>query len=658
MQDCKALTGAVMLETMWKTRKQDLIDLISPFITYGVAKLYSPYETIELRKVLDYVKSEFGYRDMPVSVIERIFIRNPKLFECIEGEKHKREYILNGNLDETVIEMDRRKADCDSKINLLGKQIAEYLTLHVSPKKAYNNVDAIDALQGFFSRNGAFLGTDQLEEHVKDLEGYEEDYYIAQYLYEKRETKSIEYEYVIDLIKGYFLQTAIYLQAENPAFSNESYKDVLFYYDTPFLLRLLGYKTNDDKLSSNDLHLALQNQGAKTYYFPQTKKEVINILKAYKKSIGYATDVTLEGLDELRYSEADVERLIASWQNRLEKDFSTFCQDVPPKKKAILIPKITEKDLKEFFSQNGLKWRSQTAMDADVESIIAIHNLRGDLISDDIENCRAVFVTTNTRLCRIFNEYYKKRISEEAFPPLITDSDLAALTWVKSGTTDNIPESQLLRNAYIACQPTPEMLEKFGQVLDRMQGEGKITQEIAIAIRTSRYTKKEVLFSTFSSGNGINENVVLKIEGMLKEEFSKDAREDEKYKAAQKHRRDHTDQLKRADSKARNEAKNAENNQLANERRLATFFVIILGAFAIIGMFKTMVGLQFKNIWVFLGLATFAVTTILSVIDTWRGKGILIDKWLIKRATRTYDRVLKEKTEEYRSILDDLDSYK
>jgi hypothetical protein len=39
LYDNSILTGAVMLETMWRTRKQDLLDLISPFISYSVAKV-------------------------------------------------------------------------------------------------------------------------------------------------------------------------------------------------------------------------------------------------------------------------------------------------------------------------------------------------------------------------------------------------------------------------------------------------------------------------------------------------------------------------------------------------------------------------------------------------------------------------------------------
>ena len=150
-----------------------------------------------------------------------------------------------------------------------------------------------------------------------------------------------------------------------------------------------------------------------------------------------------------------------------------------------------------------------------------------------IEHCQAIFVTTNKTLAREANNYYKRNVCENTFPLLITDTDLAALTWVKCGSVVDLPERQLLRNAYMATQPMPEMIEKFTQVLDQMQTEGKVTESIAVAIRSSRYTKKELLFSSFEDPEAINENLILKIEEELRKEFSENARNDERQKAEQ-----------------------------------------------------------------------------------------------------------------------------
>lgn len=56
MANQNLLTGAVMLETMWKTRHQDLLDLIAPFVFYAVAKVCSPKEYIDNNRVLDILR--------------------------------------------------------------------------------------------------------------------------------------------------------------------------------------------------------------------------------------------------------------------------------------------------------------------------------------------------------------------------------------------------------------------------------------------------------------------------------------------------------------------------------------------------------------------------------------------------------------------------
>lgn len=58
------LTGAVLLQTMWNTRQKDLLDLVSPLVIYLIAKVTSPEEIIDQQRVLEIIKSEFGYQQL------------------------------------------------------------------------------------------------------------------------------------------------------------------------------------------------------------------------------------------------------------------------------------------------------------------------------------------------------------------------------------------------------------------------------------------------------------------------------------------------------------------------------------------------------------------------------------------------------------------
>ena len=122
------------------------------------------------------------------------------------------------------------------------------------------------------------------------------------------------------------------MQPENGNLCTESYKDVTFYYDTPVLLRLLGYQSDDENFAAKQLHKQLQLQKANFGFFPQTEQEVYSILSAYQHAIENVTIATtsrtLEGLDKQGYTVADVDRAKKTYVHKL-KSLSIYCKTIP-----------------------------------------------------------------------------------------------------------------------------------------------------------------------------------------------------------------------------------------------------------------------------------------------------------------------------------------
>lgn len=650
MENQNILTGAVLLQTMWNTRQKDLLDLISPLVIYSIAKVTSPGEIIDQRRVLEIINSEFGYVDMPAIIIRRVMRRSDHF------QKRDKEYFLKENLDSVVIEVDRRKEECEKKVKTIGTELGTYLETHLKSRSKVSTDAAIADLLGFFSRQGLFLGVNRLEEHADDLKGRESDYYIAQYLYEKKDANAIEYDYVIDLVKGYFLQSAIYLQGENGNLISSTYKNVKFYYDTPFLLKLLGYKTEEENNGAVNLHKALESQGGEFFYFPQTQNEIEGILYAYQKNIGKVSHYTLERLNEKHYTSSDVERLRCTWESRLQGTYHTNLAARPEYQ----TKSNGDVDVNYVIDENGLrdflkrciKWRSEDALNADLESVVSIHKLRGNIKSAEIERCKAVFVTTNTKLAYIVNQYYRENVNGQTFPLIITDSDLAALTWIKCGSVGDLPEKQLLLNAYMATQPAPELLEKFGQVLEKMESEGKITTEMAVAIRASGYTQKEILLASFEDKDKIDENLILEIECKLKEKFSSQAREDEKEKAKRKADQEHHDRLANADKSARKAAAQAKEKNLRWNRRIVSFIAIVVFVISIIGLVVSLFSSISDHLVLTIASFVLCILSVVSAEDTIKGKQKAIDALLVRRANQKYDKVYKQRSREYRAIAD------
>lgn len=206
MNNGQALVSAAMLEAIWGSRKKDMIDLITPFILYAVAKQTSPGEQIDTKAVQKYVQENNAYPDLPESIIKAALSRNPQ--SAIE--KKDKKFILSRPLDDEISRMDQRKQECTEHISRIGDRLAQYLTDHCKKGVPVSQESAISRLHSFFARYGLQVGTESLASVKIKPEEYESDYYIARFIFECKDEQDALYPSIIDLVKGYFLRLAIY----------------------------------------------------------------------------------------------------------------------------------------------------------------------------------------------------------------------------------------------------------------------------------------------------------------------------------------------------------------------------------------------------------------------------------------------------------------
>lgn len=201
MNTNQVLVSAALLETLWANRKKDMLDLIAPFVMYATAKLTAPNYKISIRDVQKYIQLNFAYEDIPISIIERVLSRNP--FDAIE--KRSGLFYLSKPIDAEIEKIDKRKSECQEHLDYLGNEILTFLTFHCKRAKVKSKDQAINSLYSFFSRYSLQVGTNDLASVKISPSEYEIDYYISRYIFECRDNHSISYQYLIDLVKGYFL---------------------------------------------------------------------------------------------------------------------------------------------------------------------------------------------------------------------------------------------------------------------------------------------------------------------------------------------------------------------------------------------------------------------------------------------------------------------
>lgn len=692
MTNSQAMMSAAMLETFWTSRQKDMIALITPFVMYATASLTTPGEKINTKEVQKFVQKNYAYTDMPEPIIHKVLARRP--YDAIK--KVKGEFFFIKNIDSEIFKMDKRRRECEDYLHDLGIKLATYLEGHCKREKNFSEKRAIECLNAFFSRYGLQVGVDELASVNISPGRYEIDYYIARYIFECKDENNREYHQLQDLIKGYFLLQAIYIQPENGEIKSATYSGTAFYYDTPFLLDLLGYSGIERESNAIALHEMLKKQNGQMYYFPHIKQEIIDILVAYRYSLNLTTLPnsyrTLDGLNARNYKVGDVDREINLLESILENKFGVIEQDTPEyetKEDGLVDTEkvIGESEIKQYIRENTAHYKENN-LENDIKSALAIHRFRNGYTSQKLENCRYIFVTNNYDFTRIFNAYYKKNICNETFQLIISDSDLAALTWVKCGEIGNLPESELLKNAYCALEPIPEMMKRIEEMLQKLKNAGQMQPEQVVALRTSRVFQNEVMIGAEWDYANINEMTVQEAQKKYEEQLieAEALRHSNEVKETKEHFQMELDQAhqqmaitsleydqKLADANAelvrqsenaqllqkmRHENSRKKADEYAKEKReewlskrkKALLAITSFVAFA--GICGTVLSVSLcANVGVSVLLIISTVLSAISAYDTVKAKRGLIMQCLEKKANQYQTKVREEKLKEYEELL-------
>lgn len=696
MNDGQALVSAAMLEAIWSSRKKDMIDLITPFILYAVAKKTSPGEQINTKAVQKYVQVNYAYPDLPESIIKAALSRNPQ--SAIK--KNNKKFVLAKPLDDEVSRMDQRERECTENISKIGNRLSQYLSTHCKKGVPVLQDNAISKLHSFFARYGLQVGTENLANVNIKPEEYESDYYIARFIFALHDAHDALYLSLIDLVKGYFLRLAIYIQPENGNIQAASFANTSFILDTPVLLDLLGYQGDERKNNATSLIRMLQRQKAKLYYFPHIKQEIIDVLTAYKYSLITGTfsgrGKTLEGLDCLGFSISDVEREIQILESKLEGSFDIIEQNLPAyaTKSDDTVDEsqvLDEEGIKQYVKENTPHYTDEN-LNNDITSVLAVHKLRAGKTSRNIESCHFVFVTNNIDFIHAFNKYYHDNVDKETFQLAISVNSLSAIAWIKCGEVERLSETELLKNAYCAMQPIPEIMAKLEDILAKLRESGSMRPEQVVALRASRVFQNDLWVNSFGDLEAVNEHSVKHAqekyeETLIAEEAEKHKKElqeigqhhsteieaiknemlrqeEDHHKEIREMTQNHSDYVRKRNeedtlkAKKRNEdirkkadeyARNARENWI---KPRIMWINIITAVFCLLGIAGLFASISFAApLWVSTLLGVFLFISIVSVYDTVSSKKKFIVTCLEKKSYAYETRVREEKIKEYSNVL-------
>lgn len=504
MDNQNALTSTALLASIWEKEKKDTIELILPFVTYAIGKTTSIDNQIDVSSVAAFLSSNFGFSEIPHSVLYKTFTRltkksvlklnNRNLFLCKD---------LSESCHNVDLQQDKVKAQTVSVITELTEYLnnkKEYLF-----KKDMSQEEVQNCFLRFLESKGYFIYAEIAK--LRELSAYEStlNYHISQFIIAEYEKKSELFSCIESIVKGLLLSRVIYGYTDFQY--NEKFKDVCMFMDTTLLLHIFGFKGNEDNKAAEQMVEILRSNSVPIKCFRHNYSEVYKIIEAYKYNVLDPSNrygQTLEYFDELEYSVSDMDRVLANLEDYFrEKNIEII--DAPSLSSdgtgvitsTDFSSAIGEVELKEHLS-DFISYRNEDALNNDVYSISSIFILRRGKLFKKIEQCKALFVTTNRKLTYATQKFINN--TESSFPLLINDLELTTLLWLKNHKRfSDLPTLKLIEVARLSLEPTEQIRTEFIKKIEQLKREPTVTDERAAGYRQLIYTEKEKIMELIAA---------------------------------------------------------------------------------------------------------------------------------------------------------------
>ena len=469
MKNDNALISTAVLTAIWDDSHKDNIELVIPFVIDIIHNKYEVNQIIDEEYILEQLKKKYCFNKFPHAVLKTVLNRIKK--KGILKVKNKK-YSLEKEIKEEALKFEEKLGKAKNDTSKVIEAITTYLREEMN-----ENITSSDS-EIFLGNFIATYGYNAYENinSVKAINRKTDvtNYLIGEFICRESKLESDNFKLILRIIEGYMIANAIYLQIDND--NKASLKKLNCYLDTPLLLRILGYKTDEENESAKELYDLLTKYGATLNCFSHTFDEIHNILAYYKNNINKNKELTLEYFDKEGYTEGQVEMAISVLENKF-KDMKINIVEPPEytedKYKNVIDVASLENKLTEHKKTIG-NHLNPNSISNDVKSVCAINMLRNGRKFTKIENCTHIFVTPYQYL-KIATKEVMTSESETGIGLIIDDLDLTTILWLKDfQNNDNLPKMRLVENALAATNASDEIMAKATVIYESIVKDGLI----------------------------------------------------------------------------------------------------------------------------------------------------------------------------------------
>lgn len=481
------LASYAILKVNWEQpERKDYLDNFVLIVAEAIRHL--PDNIISLKDLQTKINSMFGL-EIPQNTINSLLKRVKKqgYIKVDHGVYTKDEYELD-KLNFSKIEQSVRQ----SYESLLGG-----LVQFVSEKynESWTANEAENALEEYLQENQVRLLNDIINREISSIE-VKTQYIVAKFIEHLQILQSSELDFLETIIKGNLLANSIFLT--EPSTYQRKFSNTMIFLDTSLVIYALGYAGEPRKWPVLELINLLKNYGANLAVFRHSYDEIVGILSACsevfrRRAFEDSYGPSIEYFIEHGYSETDIMMFIRN----LETDLANLGLSIVDKPDYDDHKNIIDEEAYCQYLKENIYYSKERPLERDKDSIAAIFRLRKGQTYIYLEECRALFVTSNTGLAYSTRDYFEFNYKPGTASLAITDYELTNLVWLKDPTlSPNLPRRRLIATSYAAVQPSDSLWSKYLQTIKGLEEKGELSNDQYFILRHSIQAKSELMEKT------------------------------------------------------------------------------------------------------------------------------------------------------------------
>jgi hypothetical protein len=388
----QTVLSLAVLQVNWDKHGKDYLENFLPMVAECIR--LSPNEVVSTPVLRRDLETRFGLR-FPESALDTILTRLRKRdYLRVENKTYYRNI---GKLSSLPFHETQQKIITmhDALIKNMVEFCKNEFAFSCSPEEAENNLLTFLKDNDLLVMSAVTTGT-----LIPDITPATKSgkYYVAKYINHIQQTKAAELDYLEKVVEGNMLANAIFLP--DPMRANQDFRKTKLFFDTTFLIYALGYAGKPRQDSCTELLSILYETGADLRCYPHTVDEIIGILDACARRIksGQRSDSfgTVDYFIEKQYTDSDIHLII----NNLKKNLNSLRVQIEEKPPYVFKYNIDEAAFGKAL-ENEIHYQNTEARNRDVDSISAVMRLRRQLKYYVVEDCCALFITTNSNLAKV-----------------------------------------------------------------------------------------------------------------------------------------------------------------------------------------------------------------------------------------------------------------